>query len=182
MCILIDNSGSMRNKRVSVNAAALSLVKASKPRDQVCIVDFNDEVFNALPHNEEFTSDLNDMEEAVSHIDSRGGKAMRDAIQMSINQVDQAAQNGKKVLVLVTEGNDTSSTITQEQLLDKIRNSGVPVYCIGLLSEDDPHRVGAARVALRQLAEVSGGLDYYPTDLAEVESISSRIANDARRR
>jgi hypothetical protein len=182
MCILIDNSGSMSNKRVQVNAAALSLVKASKARDQVCIVDFNDEVFNALPHNKEFTSDLNDMEEAVSHIDSRGGKAMRDAIQMSIDQVDQAAQNGRKVLVLVTEGNDTSSTVTQEQLLDNIRNSGVPVYCIGLLSEDDPRRVGAARVALRQLAEVSGGLDYYPKDLAEVESISSGIANEVRRR
>jgi hypothetical protein len=182
MCILIDNSGSMWNKRASVNAAALSLVMASKPRDQVCIVDFNDEVFNGLPHNEDFTSDINDMEEAVAHIDSRGGKAMWDAVQMSIDQVDQVAHNGRKVLVLVTEGNDTSSTITQEQLLDKIRKSGVPVYCIGLLSEDDPHRVGAARHALRQLAEASGGLDYYPKDLAEVESISSGIADEVRRR
>jgi hypothetical protein len=71
---------------------------------------------------------------------------------------------------------------TQEQLLDKVSNSGVPVYCIGLLSEDDPHRVGAARLALRQLAEASGGLDYDPKDLVEVESISSGIADEVRRR
>ena len=181
MCILIDNSGSMWNKRASVNAAALALVKASTHRDEVCIIDFNDEVFNGLPHDQQFTSDIDLMKEAIAHTDSRGGKAMRDAIRMAIDQVDQTAHNGTNVLVLVTEGNDTSSTITQEQLLDKVSRSGIPVYCVGLLSEDNPRRVEAARLALGQLAEASGGMDYYPHDLAEVESISSGIANEVRR-
>jgi hypothetical protein len=52
MCVLIDNSGSMRNKREAVKAAALALVKASKPGDRVCMVDFNDEVYYDLPHGE----------------------------------------------------------------------------------------------------------------------------------
>jgi Ca-activated chloride channel family protein len=83
---------------------------------------------------------------------------------------------------LVTEGNDNASTVTQEQLLGKVRNSEVRVYSIGLLSEDDPGQARAARLALRQLAEASGGLDYYPKDLAEVESISPEIANEVRKR
>ena len=157
MCILIDNSGSMRDKRARVKAAALALVKASNPHDQVCIVDFNDEVFNDLPSGEDFTSDIKEMEEALTHIDSRGGNAMRDAIRMSIDHVEQTAHNDRKVLVVVTDGNDTSSTVTQEQLLGKVKNSGVPVYCIGLLNEVTL-TPGAARLALGQLAEVSGGL------------------------
>jgi hypothetical protein len=181
MCIVIDNSGSMWGKRAGVKAAALGLVKASKPHDEVCIVDFNDEAFSGLPQGEDFTSDIKVMEEAVNHIESRGGTAMRDAIRMSIDHVAQTAHNDRKVLVLVTEGDDNSSTVTQEQLLGEVRNSGVRVYCIGLLSEDDPSQAGASRLALRQLAEASGGLDYYPRDLAEVESISSEIANEARK-
>jgi VWFA-related protein len=181
MCILIDNSGSMRGERAGVKAAALALVKASKPHDEVCIVEFNDEAFNELPHGEDFTSDIQEMEEALTHIDSRGGSALRDAIGMSIDHVKQTAHNDRKVLVLVTDGSDTSSTVTQEQLLGKVKNSGVPVYCIGLLHDDDTGQAGAARLALGKLAEASGGRDYYPKDLAEVTSVSAEIANEVRK-
>ena len=107
---------------------------------------------------------------------------MRDAVRMSIDQVEQTAHNDRKVIVLVTEGNDSASTVTQEQLLGKVGSSGVRVYCIGLLGEDEPGRAGSAKLALGQLAEASGGLVYYPKDLAEVESISPEIANEVRKR
>jgi VWFA-related protein len=181
MCILIDNSGSMWGKRAGVKAAALALVKASRPHDEVCIVNFNDEAVSGLPPGEDFTSDTKVMEEALNHIESRGGTAMREAIRTSIDHLVQAAHNDRKVLVLVTGGNDNSSTVTQEQLLGIVGNSGVRVYCIGLLSEDDSRQAGASRLALKQLAEASGGLDYYPRDLAEVESISPEIANEVRK-
>jgi beta-lactamase regulating signal transducer with metallopeptidase domain len=181
MCILIDSSGSMRDKRAAVKAIALALVQASQPRDQVCVVDFNDEVYYDLPHGEDFTSDIKEMEEALTHIDSRGGSAMREAVRMSIDQVEQAAHNARKVLVLVTDGDDNASAVSQEQLLGKIRNSGVRIYCIGLLSGNDPGQAGAARLTLGQLAKASGGLAYYPGDLAEMESISPEIANEVRK-
>jgi VWFA-related protein len=177
MCILIDNSGSMSDKRAEVKAAALALVKESKPLDEVCIVDFNDEVFLDL----NFTSDITKMGEALTHYESRGGKAIRDAILGSIDYIDQKAHNDRKVLILVTEGNDTSSTVTQEQLLGAVKNSGVPIYVIGLLSENNPFRVEAARLALGQLAETSRGLVYYPKDLTDVERISVEIANNIRK-
>jgi hypothetical protein len=181
MCILIDNSGSMWGKRDGVKAAALALIRASKLRDEVCILDFNDEVFSGLPRGEDFTSDMTEMEEALTHIEARGGKAMRDAVRMAIDQVEHTAHNNRKVLVLVTEGNDSASTVTQEQLLGEIRKSGVRVYGIGLVSEDEPGRAEAARLALGQLAEASGGKDYYPKDVAEVESMSPEIANAVRK-
>ena len=180
MCILIDNSGSMSDKRAGVIAASLALVRASKADDEVGIVDFNDEALNGLPNGEDFTRDMKEMEEALTHLDSRGGSAMRDAVRTSIDQVEQTAHNNRKVLVLVTDGNDSSSTVTQEQLLSKVKNSGVRVYSIGLLNEADPGQA-AARLALERLAEASGGRAYYPKDLAELGSISQEIANGVRK-
>ena len=76
MALVIDNSGSMRDKRQKVEAASLALVKASNPQDEVMIVNFNDEAYEDVP----FTNDIKNMEEGLTRIDSRGGTAMRDAI------------------------------------------------------------------------------------------------------
>jgi len=111
MGLIIDNSGSMREKRAKVEAAALALVKASNPEDEVFIVNFNDEAFLDNPHGKDFTSDVKEMEDALTRIDSRGGTAMRDAIRMSIDHVKEKAHKDKKVLVVVTDGNDNSSVV-----------------------------------------------------------------------
>src|SRR5579871_2206300 len=96
MGLVIDNSGSMRDKRAKVESAALSLVKESNPQDEVFIVNFNDEAFLDTP----FTNDLKQLQEGLAHIDSRGGTAMRDAIRMSIDYEKEKAKKDKKVLVV----------------------------------------------------------------------------------
>ena len=96
-------------------------------------MDFNDETYLDL----DFTSDISKAEETIAHYDARGGTAMRDAVRMSINHLQQKARNDRRVLVLVTEGNDNASAASQQDLLADVRNSGVRVYCIGLLSEDE---------------------------------------------
>src|ERR1019366_4178631 len=106
MGLIVDNSGSMRDKRAKVEAAALALVKDSNPDDEVFIVNFNDEAFLDNPHGKAFTNDIKEMEEALTRIDSRGGTAMRDAIRMSIDHLKEKAHKDKKVLVVVTDGND----------------------------------------------------------------------------
>ena len=182
LCILVDNSGSMRDKRAGMVAASLGLVEASRPGDQVGIVDFNDEAFNGLPHGDDLTSNLAEMEEALTDIDSRGGSALRDAVRMAIDLVEQKAHHNRKVLVLVSDGIDTSSKVTQEELLGEVKDSGVRVYCIGLLGQHvHTGQAEAAKLALGQLAEASGGLAYYPKNLAEVQSISREIANEVRK-
>jgi Mg-chelatase subunit ChlD len=181
ICILLDTSGSMYEKRAEVMAAAIPLVQASKPHDEVCIVGFDDEVFNGPPSGEDFTSNIKEMEEAITRIDSRGGKAMRDAAQTGLDHLG-LTHNERRVLVLISEGYDTSSKVGQEELLRKIKNSGVLVYCIGLLTESDPQRQETARLALDQLADASGGLAFYPKNVAEVESVSHQIANEVGKR
>jgi VWFA-related protein len=176
MGIIIDNSGSMREKRPKVAAAALELIKASNPQDEVFIVDFNDQAFLDAP----FTNNIKKLEQVLDKIDTRGGTAMRDAISMSIDYAKENGKKTKKVLLVITDGNDNTSTETLEQLVRKARQSEVLIYCIGLLADEEPREGRAAKRALKALAEASGGLDYYPKTLAEVESITPQIAREIR--
>ena len=153
--LIIDNSGSMRDKRAKVEAAALALVKDSNPEDEVFVVNFNDEAFLDNPHGKDFTSDIKEMEEALTRIDSRGGTAMRDAIRMSIDHLKEKAHKDKKVLVVVTDGNDNSSVISLENLVKASQQSEVLIYGIGLLGEEE------RREAQRAAARPQGAGDGY---------------------
>jgi Ca-activated chloride channel homolog len=174
--IVIDNSGSMRDKRARVAAAALALVKLSNPQDEEFIVDFNDDTYLDQP----FTSDIKKLETTLARIDSQGGTAMRDAISLSIDYMNQKAARDRKVLLVVTDGNDNTSNIELDPLVRKAQASEVLIYCIGLLNEEDAHDRKSAQHALKELAEASGGQDYYPKDLAEVEKITPEVAHEIR--
>jgi Ca-activated chloride channel family protein len=176
MGIIIDNSGSMREKRPKVAAAALELIKASNPQDEVFIVDFNDVAYLDAP----FTNNIKKLEQVLDKIDTRGGTAMRDAISMSIDYAKSEGKKQKKVLLVITDGNDNTSNETLEQLVRKARQSEVLIYCIGLLNDEEPREGRAAKHALKVLAEASGGLDYYPKTLSEVENITPQIAHEIR--
>jgi Ca-activated chloride channel family protein len=176
MGIIIDNSGSMRDKRAKVAAASLDLVKASNPQDEVFIVNFNDDAYLDQP----FTNDVKKLETALERIDSKGGTAMRDAISMSIDYVKDKGKKDKKVLIVVTDGNDNTSNIGLEELVRKAQQSDVLIYSIGILSEEEPREARKAKRALHDLALASGGLDYYPKDLAEVDKITPEVAHEIR--
>ena len=178
MGILVDNSGSMNDKRSRVAAAALALVKASNPDDEVFIVNFNEDPYL----DQSFTHDVKKMEEALSRLDARGGTAMRSAVSGALDYMKTDAKLDKKVIVLVTDGNDNASgdNPTLEQLVRKVRDSGVLVYSIGLLNEEEPREARAAKRALNSLAEATGASTYYPKDLAEVEKITPEIAHEIR--
>jgi VWFA-related protein len=180
MGLVIDNSGSMRDKRAKVEAAALALVKDSNPDDEVFIVNFNDEAFLDLPHNREFTSDIKEMEEALTRIDSRGGTAMRDAIWMSIDHVKEKGHKDKKVLVVVTDGNDNASIRSLENLVKAAQQAEVLIYAVGLLSEEERREAKRAQKALEALAEATGGDAFFPKEVSEVDRIAHHVARDIR--
>ncbi|HUA87746.1 MAG TPA: VWA domain-containing protein [Bryobacteraceae bacterium] len=176
MGIIIDNSGSMREKRTKVAAAAMALVKASNPQDEVFIVNFNDDVYLDCP----FTNDPKKMQEALDRIDAKGGTAMRDAISEAIDYLKQNAKKDKKVLLIVTDGNDNTSNESLEQLVRKARQSEVLIYSIGLLNEEEPREASKAKRALKALAEASGGNVYYPKELPEIDRVVPQIAHEIR--
>ncbi len=168
----------MNDKRARVAAAALALVKASNPDDEVFIVNFNDDPYL----DQSFTHDSKKLEEALSRIDACGGTAMRIAISGALDYMKTDAKLDKKVIVVVTDGNDNASgdNPSKEQLLRKLRETGVLVYSIGLLNEEEPREKREAQRYLNSLAETSAGAAYYPKDLSEVEKITPEIAKEIR--
>jgi von Willebrand factor type A domain. len=174
--LVIDNSGSMKDKRQKVEAAAIQLVKASNPQDQAFIVNFNDEAWLDCA----FTSSIPKLEEGLARIDSRGGTAMRDAIAMSIDYMKDNAKLDKKIVFVVTDGDDNMSSIALEQLVQKAQQSEVLIYAIGLLNEENRRDAKRAERAIDTITEASGGAAYYPKELAEVGELALRVAHEVR--
>jgi Ca-activated chloride channel homolog len=174
MGIVIDNSGSMREKRDKVNRAALNLVRSSNPQDQVFVVNFNDEYYLDQP----FTSDINKLREALEKVEARGGTALYDAIVASADYMKKNAKLQKKVLFVVTDGEDNASRESLEEAVRRLQEENGPtVYAIGLLGEEKARR---ARRALETIAQRTGGIAFLPRTLDEVDSISSNVAHDIR--
>ena len=180
MGLIIDNSGSMRDKRAKVEAASLALAKDSNPEDEAFVVNFNDEAFLDLPHGKDFTSDFKELEEALTRIDSRGGTAMRDAIRMSIDHAKEKGHKDKKVLVVITDGNDNSSVVSLENLVKAAQQTGIMIYSVGLLGEEERREAQRAQRALKALAEATGGDAFFPKDVSEVDRIAHQVARDIR--
>jgi VWFA-related protein len=179
--IVIDNSGSMRDKRPAVNQAAINLVKAGNPNDEVFIVNFNDQSFI----DQDFTADISKLKEALEQIDSSGGTALYDAILASADHIRKHAHLEKRVLVVVTDGEDRDSVTNLETILRRLQvESGPTIYTIGILDTESGHsaKVEArhAKRALEEIAEDTGGVAFFPKDLSEVDNISRQIAHDIR--
>jgi VWFA-related protein len=152
-------------------------VKASNPRDEVTVINFNDEPFQDV----EFTSNIKKMEEGLTRIDSRGGTAMRDAVSAAIDYVKAKGKHDKKVLFIVTDGNDTASTqITLEKLVQKAHDSEVLLYFIGLLNEEDKREAKKAKRAMEALAQASGGAAVFPAEVQDVDEVALSMANEIR--
>ncbi|HEY1732654.1 MAG TPA: VWA domain-containing protein [Terriglobales bacterium] len=172
--IVIDNSGSMRDKRPQVNAAALNLVRSSNPQDQVFVVNFSEEYFL----DQDYTGSVPKLKDALERIESRGGTALYDAVVASADHLKKSGALEKKVLLVVTDGEDNASRESLEQALRRIEEKNGPtIYTIGLLGDEHEKR---ARRALREMAEDSGGVAFFPKNLDEVEAITQQIAHDIR--
>ena len=172
--IVIDNSGSMRDKRPAVNQAALNFVRSSNPQDEVFIVNFNDEYYL----DQDFTSRIPQLRDALEKIEARGGTALYDAIVASADHLKKNARLEKKVLLVVTDGEDNASRESLEQAVRRLQaENGPTVYTIGLLGGERQRR---ARRALATVAEDTGGVAFFPKDLGEVDSITQEVAHDIR--
>src|SRR6202140_1520093 len=175
MGIVIDNSGSMREKRAKVNQAALNLVRSSNPQDEVFVVNFNDEYYL----DQDFTNDLLKLKEALEKIDAKGGTALYEAVVASAEHLKRNAKLERKVLFVVTDGEDNASQESLEQAVKHLQEENGPsVYAIGLLGDEEhPKR---ARRALETIAQRTGGLAFFPKTLDEVDAISRQVAHDIR--
>ncbi len=176
--LVIDNSGSMREKRIQVNQAALEFVKASNREDEVFVVNFNDEAYL----DQDFTSNIERLQDALQRIDTRGGTALYDAISISLDHLAEKGDKryNKRALLVITDGEDTSSRMDLEILVRKLQSSDATIYGIGILSEEERRAARRAERHLLSLTRPTGGPAYFPGAPEEVEGLVKRIAADIR--
>jgi VWFA-related protein len=186
IALVVDNSGSMSRKRPSVNKSAMDLIEASNPQDEAFVVNFSDEAIL----DQDFTSDVNKLRAGLTHLESKGGTALYDAVVASADRLAAKAKRPKQVLILITDGEDNASTLSKEQTIHRVqRLSGPVIYSIGLLfggelgeREDREERRTnrEARKALEALSNETGGMAFFPKNIEQVDEIAAEVARDIR--
>jgi VWFA-related protein len=179
ICLVIDVSTSMSSKLDRLQAAAKAFVRASNPEDETAVVTFADQVFL----EQDFKGRKNNLSLSVADPSATGGTAFYDAVLLAAKYLEENGAYEKKVLLVVSDGEDNASRYNLKQVLRGVSESKVIVYSVGLLSSEsytygvDPD---IARKAFRQLAEVTGGAYFYPRKVNQVTDICTKIAHDLR--
>jgi len=177
--LLIDSSGSMYDKRSAVEKAAINFVRLSNPEDEEFLVDFSWEAFI----DQDFTNNLDKLQQGLGYIKSSGGTAIYDALVASADYLSKNAKHPKQVLLVVTDGEDNASTATLEQTIRRIQDLDGPViYCVGLLFGEDTDKRESrhAKRVLETLAEQTGGAAYFPKSVRDVDAVAAEVAQDIR--
>lgn len=174
--LVIDNSGSMRQKRAEVIDAALALVRSSNAEDQMFVVNFNEHVSMGLPESKPFTNNAVQLESALSRNAISGMTALYDAIAVALEHL-QKGKWDRKVLIVVSDGGDNASKRNLAQVISLVNQSNAVIYTLGVYDDSDGDR--NPRV-LTHLSRASGGEAFFPQTLPEILPICEQIARDIR--
>jgi VWFA-related protein len=175
MGLLIDNSGSMEDKKEKVNAATLTFVQTSNPDDEVFVAHFNDKYY----FDREFTNNIGDLKKALGQAEPASSTALYDATGQALNHL-RTGYLDKKVLLIVSDGEDNSSRRSLDGALQQAEHSNALIYAVGLLREEKPESAERDRQALLALTRATGGAALFPETLDEVETTCKQIARDIR--
>ncbi len=176
--ILVDESRSMTSKRAEVIAAAEAFVKSSNPKDEVFILNFNDNVTPGLPGGVLFSDDCDQLRAALDRGVPRGMTALNDAVVEGLEQ-SKLGKRDKKALIVISDGGDNASRHTRRETIERIERSLATVYTVGLFDPNNPDQ--DARI-LKLLAKISGGECYFPESPAGMDGVCREIAEDIRTR
>lgn len=174
--LVIDNSGSMRTKRTEVIAAAQAFARASNPKDQHFLINFNEYVTFGLPADVPFTSDLTQLAAALTTITANGKTALNDAVAAALTHLKKGNRD-KQVLIVVSDGADNASQYDTTRVITLAKKSEALIYTIGIFEPADPDRNPGA---LKQFAKATGGESFLPHSVTETTAICERIARDIR--
>jgi Ca-activated chloride channel homolog len=170
--IVIDNSGSMREKREKVNQAVLNLIRASGPNDETFVVNFSQNSYL----DQDYTSDVNLLQTALQKVSAQGSTALYDAIVASAVHLKNDTRVERKVLLVITDGRDNASQETLQEAMRRLQQENGPtLYAIGLLGDELQK---ADTGALQSLAAATGGVAFFPQRLEEVDDITRVVARD----
>jgi Ca-activated chloride channel homolog len=183
LSILMDVSASMQEKLPQARAAAIRFTKTLRPQDAAQIVQFNDRA-TVL---QEFTNDLVKLEAAIKKTDAAGPTALHNALYVAIKDLTKLKRQGelrRRAIIVLTDGEDTASLVSDDQVLELARKSEVNLYCISLRPDRNQDRsrlaFSQAEYVLTTLSRESGGQVFFPQSLSELETVYDRIAEELR--
>jgi Ca-activated chloride channel homolog len=179
--LLIDTSSSMEDRLPMAQRAAIDFVAKLRPGDTAEIVDFDNRIEVLQP----FTSDRHLLEEAILRTRAGGSTALYNAVYIALKQLQKARpQNGdevrREVIVVLSDGEDTSSLVTFEELLDAVKRSQTAIYTIGLALEPMSSKGSTltGEFVLRRLALETGGQLFTAKQPSELANVYNQIAEE----
>jgi len=182
MGLVIDTSGSMQSKLLTVSEAARGLIRQMRPDDEAFLVQFKTEA-DLL---QEFTSNRRALEAALGNLYTSGGTALLDAIIATADHAQEKGKRRRKALVVITDGLDKNSSAKEKKVMEVMKQDEVQVYLVGFVDEENSggffggSPAKKAKELLTRLAEDSGGRAFFPTDVKETPAIAAQIAKDLR--
>jgi Ca-activated chloride channel family protein len=185
LALLIDASASMQPQIGMVRQAATGLLHALKPGDRAALVEFRDQIALGQP----MTGDLDRVAAAIHQINAHGGTSLYSALYVTLRDFQKASVDRstvrRRAIVVLSDGSDTGSLISFEDVLDLARRAGVTVYTIAMKSRDPLARPSSQRrflsqsdFAMRALAEETGARAFFPMNGAEVKQVYATIASE----
>jgi len=181
LAVLLDTSASMDERLATAQEEAVGFAKRLKPKDAMEVIDFNSQ-----PHIlQTFTSDQGALEKAIRSTTANGSTALYNAVYISLKELKKvkaasADEIRRQAIVLLSDGDDTSSLVGYDEVLDLAKRSETAIYAIGLRSE----RIGGrqefkeAEFVLRQLSTETGGRVFFPTTVNELPRIYEQISEE----
>ncbi|HEX4749072.1 MAG TPA: VWA domain-containing protein [Bryobacteraceae bacterium] len=174
--LVVDNSGSMGNKKGEIIMAGLSFARQSNSHDEFFVVNFNNSVVRGLPANMMFTDNLNQIRSALYYGRPVGQTALYDAVAYSLKHL-QHAHLEKQTLIVVSDGGDNVSKTNLPELMKLIEASRASIYTVGIYDADDPTLNPGV---LRKISAISGGEFFEPKKLDDVLPTFDKISRDIR--
>jgi Ca-activated chloride channel family protein len=176
--LVIDASGSMTDKLERLNTAAMTFVRESNPDDETSIVSFADEA----NLEQDFTRNTRKLSQSLAAITPNGNTALYDAVFLAARHLNEQGAHEKKVLLVVSDGEDNKSKYKLNEVLSALQESKIILYSVGLLSSESvfAYTPDGGKKALKKLAEATGGASFFPKNVNQVEEICRRIARDLR--
>ena len=169
---LLDTSGSMENDIKDVRTAAIKFLNEMEQAVDITLVDFDTEVRKV----QYASSDYARLIERIRARKTDGYTALYDALGVYLSGT--AEQTGQKILIMYTDGGDTRSTLSMNEVVDLLRASDVTVYVVGYLEHQSSSSRMNQRMELMRFATMTGGLALFPTSVKEVDKMYEKIQRE----
>ena len=180
LAVLLDTSASMESKLETAQEAAIGFARRMRPGDQMEVIDFDGQV-SIL---QSFTSDVAALERAIRQATVNGSTSLYNAIYVSLKDLKKARTSAsseirREAIVVLSDGDDTSSLVAYDEVLDLAKRSETAIYAIGLKQNDGGRReFKEAEFVLKQLSQETGGRAFYPGSVAELPKIYELISQE----